>query len=188
MRPPSRSGRVICGGHSCDHSPVLNRLCITRASRLALLTALALLVSARPASADLTAFLGITPTPENRTVRGFAGGLGLVIVAFEFEYASTSEDDTDPIPGLRTWSGNVLVQTPIEISGVQLYGTGGFGGYREELREVSETNVAVNLGGGVKIRLIGPLRLRLDYRAFKLQGSPLHETYQRFYAGANLTF
>jgi opacity protein-like surface antigen len=155
---------------------------------LAVLTSLALLATARPASADLTAFLGVTPTPENRIVRGFSGGLGLLIVAFEFEYANTTESEDEPLPGLRTWSGNVLLQTPLELSGVQIYGTAGFGGYQEELRDVSETSTAVNLGGGVKIRLLGPLRLRLDYRVFKLHGSPLHETYQRLYAGANFTF
>ena len=143
---------------------------------------------ARPASADLTAFLGITPTPENRTARGFSGGLGLLIVGFEFEYANTPEDDTDLLPGLRTWSGNVLLQTPVDLGGVQLYGTAGFGAYREELRDVTETSTAVNLGGGAKIKIVGPLRLRLDYRVFNLQGSPLHETYHRFYAGANLRF
>lgn len=188
MRPPTRSDRVIRGGQSCDHSRVLTRPCITHASRLAVFTFLALLASARPASADLTAFLGVTPTPENRTVRGFAGGLGLIIVAFEFEYATTSEDETEALPGLRTWSGNALVQTPIEISGVQLYGTAGFGAYREQLGATRETNTAVNLGGGAKVRLLGPLRLRLDYRVFRLNGTPLHETYHRFYAGANLTF
>ncbi len=45
-----------------------------------------------------------------------------------------------------------------------------------------------NFGGGAKIKLVGPLRVRLDYRVFKLQGSPLYETYHRFYAGANLSF
>jgi hypothetical protein len=155
---------------------------------LAVFLAFSLLATARPASADLTAFLGITPTPENRTARGFSGGLGLLIVGFEFEYANTPEDDTDPLPGLRTWSGNVLLQTPADIGGVQLYGTAGFGAYREELRDESETSTAVNLGGGAKIRLVGPLRLRLDYRVFQLQGSPLYETYHRVYAGANLRF
>ena len=53
---------------------------------------------------------------------------------------------------------------------------------------VSETNAAMNIGGGAKIKLVGPLRVRLDYRVFKLQGSPLYETYHRFYAGANLAF
>jgi hypothetical protein len=162
--------------------------CIRRASRLGLFLAVSLLATARPAWADLTAFLGITPTPENRVARGFSGGLGLLIVGFEFEYANTPEDDDDPLPGLRTWSGNVLLQTPVDLGGVQLYGTVGFGAYHEELRDVGETNAAVNLGGGAKIRLVGPLRLRLDYRVFQLQGSPLDDTYHRFYAGANLRF
>jgi len=47
---------------------------------------------------------------------------------------------------------------------------------------------AVNLGGGAKIHLVGPLRLRLDYRVFNLQGTPRYETYHRFYVGANLRF
>ena len=162
--------------------------CIRRASRVAIFLIVALLAAASPARADLTAFLGITPTPENRIARGFSGGLGLLIVAFEFEYTNTPEDDQDPLPGLRTWSGNVLVQTPIDLGGVQLYGTVGFGAYNEELRDHSESNTAVNLGGGGKVKLVGPLRLRLDYRVFNLQGSPLYETYHRFYAGANLRF
>lgn len=179
---------MIRRGHPCDHSLVFQHQCITRASRVAALACLALLGAARPASADLTAFLGVTPTPENRVLRGFAGGLGLLIIGFEFEYANTSEDETELLPGLRTYSGNVLLQTPVEVSGVQLYGTGGVGLYRERLAGASETSTAVNLGGGAKIRLLGPLRLRLDYRVFRLQGSPLHQTYQRFYAGANLAF
>jgi len=149
---------------------------------------LALLAVAPPAWADLTAFLGLTPTPQTRMVRGLSGGLSLLIVGFEFEYANTSEDEADALPGLKTWSGNVLLQTPVEVSGVQVYGTGGVGLYREALVAASETSTAVNLGGGAKIRLLGPLRLRLDYRVFRLQGSPRNQTYQRFYAGANLAF
>jgi opacity protein-like surface antigen len=163
--------------------------CITRASQVAAFILLALLVSVRPAAADLTAFVGITPTPENRTLRGFAGGAGFLIVGFEFEYANTGEDAADLLPGLTTFSGNVLLNTPGDLlGGVQLYATTGVGGYREELRNDSETNVSANVGGGVKIRLVGPLRIRLDYRVFTLKGSPLHDSYQRFYAGANLAF
>ena len=122
-------------------------------------------------------------------VRGFSAGAGFLIIGFEFEYANTAEDDEEPLPGLRTFSGNLLLNTPGDLlGGVQLYATTGFGGYREELRDNSETNVAANIGGGAKIRLLGPLRLRLDYRVFKLQGSPLNSSYQRFYAGANLAF
>jgi hypothetical protein len=140
------------------------------------------------ASADITAFVGITPTPESRAVRGFAFGFGLLIIGFEFEYSNAVEDELEGLPSLQTGSGNVLIQTPIELSGIQLYGTVGAGGYRERLIEHQETHFTTNLGGGAKIRLAGPLRLRLDYRVFRLQGHPLHSTYQRFYAGANIGF
>jgi hypothetical protein len=154
---------------------------------LAVVTA-ALLGLPQPAAADITAFLGITPTPENRAVRGVALGFGVLVIGFEFEYSSAVEDETEGLPSLQTGSGNLLVQTPIEVSGIQFYGTVGGGVYRERLLTTQETHFTTNLGGGAKIRLAGPLRLRLDYRLFRLQGSPLHTTYQRFYAGANLGF
>lgn len=157
-----------------------------------LTTALAALILvfgiARPASADITGFLGFSPTPETHMARGFAVGFGLLVVGFEFEYSSISEDTVDGAPALRTGSGNILIQTPIEVSGIQLYGTLGGGLYRERLVERQETHFTSNLGGGAKIRLAGPLRLRLDYRLFRLNGDPLHQTYHRFYAGANIGF
>ncbi len=163
--------------------------CISRASRCGALALIAVLASVRPASADLTAFLGFSPTPENRTVGGFAGGGGFLVVGFEFEYANASENEVDPVPGLRTFSGNVLLNTPADLlGGIQLYATTGLGGYQETFRELSETNIAANFGGGAKIKLVGPLRVRLDYRMFRLQGSPVYQTYHRFYAGANLSF
>jgi hypothetical protein len=176
-------------GHSCDHNPVNALHCIPRASRVCAFALILLVLSTRPASADLTAFLGVTTTPANRMVSGFAGGAGFLIVGFEFEYANTSEDDANRLPGLRTYSGNVLLNTPGGLlGGIQLYATTGLGGYQEEIRSVTESSVAANLGGGAKIKLVGPLRVRLDYRVFKLQGKPLYETYHRFYAGANLSF
>ena len=45
-----------------------------------------------PPFADLTAFLGTNTTPSRRATRGLAIGMGLLIVGFEFEYASTDED------------------------------------------------------------------------------------------------
>jgi hypothetical protein len=142
----------------------------------------------RQAAADVTAFIGISPTPENRAVRGASLGFGLLIIGFEFEYAHITEDEEAGSPSLRTGSGNILLQTPVEVSGFSLYGTAGGGLYRERLLGLQETSFASNFGGGAKIRLAGPLRLRLDYRVFRLQGDPLHDTYQRFYAGANLAF
>ena len=148
----------------------------------------ALLGLASPAFADATAFIGTTTTVANRTAKGFAIGMGLLIVGFEFEYSSTSEEASDAAPSLRTGMGNVLLQTPLPIFGLQPYITTGLGGYREELGAVTETHVGVNTGGGVKIALLGPVRARVDYRVFKLQGEPLHSTVQRVYAGLNLAF
>jgi opacity protein-like surface antigen len=148
---------------------------------------LALLIPSA-AYADLTAFLGVNPTPVNRPVRGFAVGAGLLIIGFEFEYANTSDDEVLAAPRLQTYMFNGLVQTPVPIAGLQFYATAGGGGYRESLFEASETHVGYNIGGGVKWSLAGPLRLRLDYRVFTLQGEPRHSNPQRFYAGINLKF
>ena len=156
--------------------------------RLIALAAVLVLAVPHAAFADLTAFIGLSPTGDTRSARGFAVGFGLLIIGFEFEYANIIEDEDNLSPGLLTGSGNVLVQTPIEIAGIQLYGTAGGGFFRERLLEQQETHFASNIGGGAKIRLAGPLRLRLDYRLFRLRGSPIFETYQRIYAGANLKF
>ena len=152
------------------------------------LTLVLLAASASPARADITAFLGMSPTPNNHAVKGFGVGVGLLIVGFEFEYANLSEDNFELLPGLKTYAGNVLVQTPIEVLGTQFYGTIGAEGYRETLGALEETHFGTNIGGGAKIKLLGPVRVRVDYRIFRLQGSPIHETYQRFYVGANLKF
>lgn len=144
--------------------------------------------SARPAHADLTAFIGLSPTPERHLAKGLAGGAGLLVIGFEFEYSEISEDVPEGLPSLRTGSGNLLVQTPVPIGGWQFYATAGGGLYRERLGERSETNFAGNIGGGGKYTLAGPLRLRLDYRVFNLLGSPLYSRVHRFYAGINLAF
>jgi hypothetical protein len=140
------------------------------------------------ASADVTGFLGLNSTPTVRPVKGFAAGMGLVIAGFEFEYAQTNEDVVKAAPSLRTFMFNGLVQTPFPIGGMQFYGTAGGGIFRETREVLSETNVGINVGGGVKISLAGPLRLRLDYRVFTLRGTPLYAKPQRFYAGINLKF
>lgn len=154
--------------------------------------ALLLFAGATNASADVTLFLGVSPTPNNHSVKGFSGGLSLLIIGFEFEYAHIAEDQLEALPSLKTWSGNVLAQTPDDIGGMQLYATAGVGGYREYLESGStvfqETHAAINMGGGTKIKLAGPIRVRLDYRVFTLRGNPINQVYQRFYAGGNLKF
>jgi hypothetical protein len=157
-----------------------------------LLSALVLLLlTAVPAAADITGFLGVNPTPLKRPVQGIAVGAGLLIAAFEAEYADTSEDVVLGGPRLRTFMFNGLLQTPVPIAGMQFYATLGAGLYRESfsnLPNATETSVGNNVGGGAKVSLAGPLRLRFDYRVFNLQGSPRHSNVQRFYAGINLKF
>jgi opacity protein-like surface antigen len=147
-----------------------------------------LTVLASPAFADGTIFIGGTSTPSTRQAKGFAVGFGLLIVGFEFEWSNSSEDVADGAPRLRSGMGNVLLQTPVAISGFQPYFTIGGGGYQETLDSRQETNFGINTGAGVKISLIGPLRVRADYRVFTLKGDPVYDVVHRVYVGANLKF
>jgi len=160
---------------------------LTTPVRVAAAAALLLLVAA-PARADITAFIGANTTPDNRATRGFALGAGLLIIGFEFEYADTT-DSTAPstlAPSLKTGMGNVLLQTPFAIAGFQPYFTTGGGLYRETLGLHQDTSFGLNMGGGVKVSLVGPLRLRVDYRVFKLGSGALYSPAHRVYAGLNL--
>ncbi len=148
----------------------------------------AALLSPAAATADVTGFIGTNRTPTNRMVKGLAVGAGLLVAGFEVEYANTGEDLVKGAPQLRTFMFNGLVQTPFPIAGLQFYATAGGGLYRETFDQLSETSVGVNVGGGVKMSLAGPLRLRFDYRVFNLRGSAVYPRPQRFYAGLNLKF
>jgi len=154
------------------------------------LAALALAVLApAPAYADATLFLGASTSPANRSTRGVAIGAGLLVIGFEFEYADTTDDVATGAPALKTGMGNVLLQSPISFVGIQPYVTVGGGVYREELgTAVSNTGFGMNTGGGVKIALVGPIRLRVDYRVFTLKNGALTTPAHRIYAGLNLKF
>ena len=144
--------------------------------------------SAATAAADVTAFLGANLSPANRQVRGGAIGFGLLVVGFEFEYAFTPDDPAALAPSLRTGSGNLLLQTPISFLGIQPYFTTGGTVYRETLGAHADTSVGINTGGGVKISLLGPLLLRVDYRVLKLGSGAVTSPAHRVYAGLNLKF
>jgi hypothetical protein len=160
-----------------------------RLRRLLPLVCLLLAAFSCPASADGTLFLGTITKPTNHATKGFAIGAGFVIVGFEFEYASTKEDPENAAPSLRTGMGNFYLQTPIPIAATKFYWTTGTGAYRERLGTThQETNLVFNTGGGAKVSLFGPLKVRLDYRVLKLRGSPLFSTVHRLYAGLNLSF
>ena len=157
-----------------------------RALAISALTVLGLGFRPSPAFADLTAFFGASPTPASRSARGLAIGVGLIVVGFEFEYGKLTQDDAKGAPGLTTGVGNLMVMTPTYK--VQLYGTTGGGIFHEIYRTRGTTSVATNVGGGVKLALAGPIRLRLDYRIFHLSGDPLYKRVQRFYGGLSLSF
>lgn len=150
--------------------------------------ALVFLILSTPAFADATLFIGSTMTPANRVAKGLAIGVSLLVVGFEFEFADTGETPLEAAPALRTGMGNMLLQTPFPVAGMQFYFTTGGGVYRERLDTRQKTHLGVNTGGGVKVTLLGPIRARLDYRVFKLRGEPLHSTVHRVYAGLNLAF
>lgn len=152
------------------------------------LTGLLLELAAAPSFADVTAFVGANTTPANRQVRGFAVGAGLLVVGFEFEYANTTDDPLAAAPSLKTGMGNILFQTPLSFLGIQPYVTMGAGVYREELGTRQDTGIGLNTGGGAKVSLIGPIRLRIDYRVFKLGKSAQNTPVHRVYAGLNLKF
>ncbi|MEP7307611.1 MAG: hypothetical protein ABJA98_19075 [Acidobacteriota bacterium] len=146
-------------------------------------------VSARPAFADVTAFIGANTSPANRQVRGFGIGMGLlVVVGIEFEYTNTTDDPTAKAPSLKIGSGNLVLQSPVPIFGVQPYFTTGGGFYSETLGTRNDTGFAPNTGGGVKISLLGPIGVRVDYRVFKLASGALVSPAHRVYAGINLKF
>jgi opacity protein-like surface antigen len=152
------------------------------------LAAILLLLAAAPARADITAFIGADTTPANRQVTGAAIGFGLLIIGVEIEYAYTTDDLAAGAPSLKTGMGNVLLQTPTAFFGIQPYFTTGGGIYREELGAHEDTGFGFNTGGGVKVNLAGPIRLRVDYRLLKLGSGALYSPAHRIYAGLNLKF
>jgi hypothetical protein len=156
--------------------------------RFRVLVAICIALLAAPAYADITGFIGTTTTPSSRLAKGFAAGVGLLVIGFEFEYSATNDDPSSGSPSLKTGMGNVLLQTPGPIVGFQPYFTTGGGVYHEVLGTREDTSFGANIGGGVKVTLIGPLRVRIDYRVFKLGSDALYSPAHRFYVGLNVKF
>ena len=158
----------------------------------ALLALVISVLASRSAYADATLFIGANTSPANRTARGAAIGAGLLVIGFEFEYSDTTDDLPSRSPALKTGMGNLLLQTPVAFFGIQPYFTVGGGVYHEELGTngsiADNTGFGANTGGGLKISLIGPVRLRVDYRVFTLKNGALTTPAHRVYAGLNLKF
>lgn len=166
----------------------------TRILGAPLLALIFLAATPSPARADVTAFLGsmrreAATSAQLTTTHAMTGasvGIGLLVVGFEFEGAVQAEDTVRQVAGLKTGMANVLVQTP--TGNAQLYATLGGGLYQETLNLDSHINLATNIGGGLKLGLAGPLRLRLDYRLIRLRDTDVTVNVHRLYAGVNLKF
>jgi opacity protein-like surface antigen len=157
-------------------------------ARTAVLTFALAFLTAAPALADGTIFLGGNLTPSTRAAEGAALGVSFAVLGFEVEYCDTSDDAAKLAPALKTGMANALLQTPFPVLGLQPYATAGGGVYRETLGAHEDTSFGWNFGGGVKLTLIGPLRLRADYRIFNLGSGALNSPAHRVYVGLNVAF
>ena len=156
-------------------------------ARRTLLALAILLCAAAPARADLTVFAGLQGSPTIRPSTGISLGFGVLLIGWEVEIARVSEETEDAAPSIAAGTGSIYVQNPVPISGVQLYAIAGAGLYRERLGIIEQTDVHFALGGGAKVKIAGPLKLRLDYRYFRLRDA-LEPDAQRLYAGVTLGF
>jgi len=173
----------------------MTKLCspIRARCKLAILTGFLVCLATvfQPATtyADVTLFTGANNTTANRPTHGFSiGMLFMKTVGFEVEYASALEDPALGAPLLRTGMANVVVETPTAVKGFKFYGTTGIGIYREKFVSSRFNQLGLNIGGGIKMTLAGPFRVRVDYRIFRLRGSPQESDPKRLYVGLNVAF
>ena len=153
--------------------------------RLALLLA----AIAAPARADVTAFIGANTTPANRQVRGARARLRPARSS-----ASSSSTPTRPTiraptaPSLKTGMGNMLLQTPVRV----LRHSAVLHDRRRHLSREARRAPGHGLRPEHRRRREGlarrPVRLRVDYRVFKLGSGALNSPAHRIYAGLNLKF
>jgi hypothetical protein len=170
---------------------------LQRALRHVFLCAIALTtISTAPAAAQtaespvgVTAFGGVAWAPGPHPASGIAVGVkprDRTPLGLEFEYARSRRDPASGVPGIVTVAGNFVIQPALKWSRVRVYATLGVGGY-VLLRDhgSSEANDARNFGGGVKMTIAGPFKLRMDYRRFLLAriGGEYHSNEHRLYLG-----
>ena len=132
-----------------------------------------LLATAAPARADATLFAGALSAGGGRSVVG--GSIGLFaretrsVIGFEIDYTRTLGGARTTSPRISTFGGSLLVQVPIVDRRMNAYAA--FGGtlYQEATPDDKSAGGAFNVGGGVKVTLAGPLKLRLDYRFFRVR-------------------
>lgn len=123
---------------------------------------LGLILGASPARADLTVFGGFSSPSLPRPTIGFSLDFLCRMVCLEAEWARTAGGNASRY--VATTGLNVFVNFPATVNGVQWYATGGFGTYSQSSTRGYPT--AKNIGVGTKLPLVGPLKVRLDYRVY----------------------
>jgi len=124
---------------------------------------------------NLTAFAGAAMTPDAHAVSGIGVGVRPQPgpVSIEFEYSRSQIDRARSVPSIMTLAANFLVQVPVRQSRFELYGAFGLGFYvLQPDRQSGDADSAWNFGGGAKVTLAGPVKLRMDYRVFRLAPIP----------------
>jgi hypothetical protein len=153
---------------------------------------MALMLSAAPAVAQppdspvsITAFGGVAmafgPHPATGVAIALKPHPGPV--SLEFEYLRSRPDPFASGSGIASLAGNILVQPSWQRSRFQYYGTLGVGFYSLVRDYQGSTDSARNIGGGAKVTLAGPWKLRMDYRAFLLARTGGAQLAHRFYVG-----
>jgi hypothetical protein len=141
------------------------------------------------ARADVTVLVGVMSVGGPRPAVGWAFSYCPSVVGFEIEYFGTPGGATTDHSSAGGIFASLIVQ-PATTSNLQFFAIAGFGIFDHGGGVYNATNV----GGGVKIRIVGPLRLRLDYRLFVLgdlqdgDRGPTTKYPQRFSAGLQLVF
>lgn len=153
--------------------------------------AITLLLTAAPAYADGTIFLGVNSTPN--PVVGISGGQTRGRTGWELEYAVTRFKPTASRPSLYTVTGNFLVYGTENERKIRPFGLVGFGAYGESRADGRGAHdMTYVVGGGARWRLAGVAGLRFDYRLFFLKGPaderPSSSVSHRLAVGLNLAF
>jgi hypothetical protein len=144
-----------------------------------------------PAYADLNAFTSLAT--GTRPTFGWSFGRANEAVGFEVEYAGfPSARDARPLIG--TIGASAIIQMPPRHNGIRWYGTVGFGIYGESLADRGGSSGNNRNGGvGVKLPLAGLLKVRVDYRYFRLHADepgtrPQHTDSHRLSAGLTIAY
>ena len=147
--------------------------------------------TAAPAYADLNLFAAVS-TPTGPSF-GWSFGRADEPVGFEVEYAGLPSS-RDTRRSIGTFGASAIIQLPPMDNGARWYGTVGLGMYGLSLPNGDGSGGETrNAGLGVKLPLDGRLKIRIDYRYFRLRaGEPgmhsRHTDSHRLSAGLTVTY